>query len=333
MATIDQAPHVTPAIHRLMIRLVNILSAYAVHDPENGYCQGMSDLAAVFVQLIDDDALAFACFERFMRDARQNFRHDEHGIKQQLMRVAKILQDTDPKLYKKLQSLGCEDCTFAYRMVVVLLRRELPLGETLTLWDVKWCLEAVHALEMARGGGEADEKKENTSGLTVAASSSRVVDAKGGADDEEVDGGAFVVLPAANEKAHHRPATTTSPLGAPSSSLLSSTVASMDAATRQALSHTVHGSGPMGSGSLYSTNGLHGNKLLPLSPPPPDFILQFVAATVRAQRAKVLHECRDADDVLRLFNSLEIDFWAVLLQAQKQHKAFAQGIAVLQRLP
>jgi hypothetical protein len=40
-----------------------------------------SDLAAVFVQLFDDDALAFACFERMMRSARQNFKHDETGIR------------------------------------------------------------------------------------------------------------------------------------------------------------------------------------------------------------------------------------------------------------
>ena len=40
-----------------------------------------SDLAAIFVQLFDDDALAFACFERLMRSARRNFKHDETGIK------------------------------------------------------------------------------------------------------------------------------------------------------------------------------------------------------------------------------------------------------------
>jgi len=33
------------------------------------------------VQLFEDDALAFACFERLMRSARRNFRHDETGIR------------------------------------------------------------------------------------------------------------------------------------------------------------------------------------------------------------------------------------------------------------
>lgn len=67
-------------------------------------------------------------------------------------------------------------------------------------------------------------------------------------------------------------------------------------------------------------------------PPPPDFVLQFVVAVVRSQRGRVLMECRDTDDVLRLFNAVKIDFWAALAQARKQHKAYAQGITVLKRL-
>lgn len=37
--TISSAAHVAPPARRLMMRLVNLLSAYAVHDPETGYCQ------------------------------------------------------------------------------------------------------------------------------------------------------------------------------------------------------------------------------------------------------------------------------------------------------
>lgn len=79
--TLGTASHVTDHTRRQMLRLVNVLSAYCVHDPETGYCQGMADLAATFVQLFEDDAVAFACFERLMRAARQNFKHDETGIR------------------------------------------------------------------------------------------------------------------------------------------------------------------------------------------------------------------------------------------------------------
>lgn len=52
-----------------------MLSAYALHDPETGYCQGMSDLLVPFLDLIEDDVTAFWCFEALMRarGARANF--------------------------------------------------------------------------------------------------------------------------------------------------------------------------------------------------------------------------------------------------------------------
>ncbi|KAF8047225.1 hypothetical protein N665_3141s0005 [Sinapis alba] len=43
-------------------RLVGILEAYAVYDPEIGYCQGMSDLLSPLIAVIEDDVLAFWCF-------------------------------------------------------------------------------------------------------------------------------------------------------------------------------------------------------------------------------------------------------------------------------
>lgn len=291
-ATIGGAGHVASAGRRLMLRLVNVLSAYAVHDPETGYCQGMADLAAAFVQLLPDDALVFACFERLMRGARENFRHDEAGIRDQLERVARVLKDTDPALYRRLEALGAADCTFAFRMVLVMLRRELPLGEALTLWEVKWALEA-------EAGGAAGRAAAGGSGAP-------------------------------------RPEPPASPLAA--------TVASMDAATRAVLAEAKgNGSTAAGSGSFSFRSPPPAKALAPSGsssgasrqaqpPPPPDFLLQFVAAAIRAERHAILTEAAEADDVLRLFNSVRIDFWTALAQARKQHKAYTQGIAVLERL-
>ncbi|KAL0326720.1 UNVERIFIED_CONTAM: TBC1 domain family member 15 [Sesamum angustifolium] len=60
-------------------RLVAILEAYAVYDPEIGYCQGMSDLLSPIISVIEEDHVAFWCFVGFMRKARHNFRLDENG--------------------------------------------------------------------------------------------------------------------------------------------------------------------------------------------------------------------------------------------------------------
>ncbi|KAK2992786.1 hypothetical protein RJ640_023299 [Escallonia rubra] len=123
-------------------RLVAILEAYALYDPEIGYCQGMSDLLSPIITVIIDDYEAFWCFVGFMRKARHNFRLDEVGIRRQLSRVSKIIKCKDSHLYKHLEKLQAEDCFFVYRMVVVLFRRELTFEQTICLWEVMWADQA-----------------------------------------------------------------------------------------------------------------------------------------------------------------------------------------------
>ncbi|VVA97835.1 unnamed protein product [Arabis nemorensis] len=123
-------------------RLVGILEAYAVYDPEIGYCQGMSDLLSPLIAVIEDDVLAFWCFVGFMSKARHNFRLDEVGIRRQLSMVSKIIKFKDIRLYRHLENLEAHDCFFVYRMVVVLFRRELTFEQTLCLWEVMWADQA-----------------------------------------------------------------------------------------------------------------------------------------------------------------------------------------------
>lgn len=130
--------HLEPPRRHHAARLVLILEAYTMYDSETGYCQGMSDLLSPFVALIDDDYEAFWCFVKFMEFARHNFRLDEVGIRRQLDLVSAIIRESDPMLFQHLETLGCEDCTFIYRMVVVLMRRELSFEQTLCLWEVMW---------------------------------------------------------------------------------------------------------------------------------------------------------------------------------------------------
>ncbi|XP_058086076.1 rab GTPase-activating protein 22-like isoform X2 [Magnolia sinica] len=123
-------------------RLVAILEAYAMYDPEIGYCQGMSDLLSPIIAVMEEDYEAFWCFVGFMRKARHNFRLDEVGIRRQLNTVSKIIKSKDSHLYRHLEKLQAEDCFFVYRMVVVMFRRELNFEQTLCLWEVMWADQA-----------------------------------------------------------------------------------------------------------------------------------------------------------------------------------------------
>ncbi|XP_051143735.1 rab GTPase-activating protein 22-like isoform X2 [Andrographis paniculata] len=134
--------HLEPSRIFHAARLVAILEAYALYDPEIGYCQGMSDLLSPLIAVITEDHEAFWCFVGFMKKARHNFRLDEVGIRRQLNIVSKIIKYKDSHLYRHLERLQAEDCFFVYRMVVVLFRRELTFEQTLCLWEVMWADQA-----------------------------------------------------------------------------------------------------------------------------------------------------------------------------------------------
>nr|ACF81964.1 unknown [Zea mays] len=134
--------HLEPSMIYHAARLVGLLEAYAVYDPEIGYCQGMSDLLSPIIAVMEEDDEAFWCFVGFMRKARHNFRLDEVGIRRQLKIVSQIIKRKDSHLYRHLQKLQAEDCFFVYRMVVVLFRRELTFEQTVCLWEVMWADQA-----------------------------------------------------------------------------------------------------------------------------------------------------------------------------------------------
>ncbi|CAN6298787.1 unnamed protein product [Urochloa humidicola] len=141
--------HLEPYRIHHAARLVAILEAYAIYDQEIGYCQGMSDLLAPLLAVLEEDDEAFWCFAGFMRKARHNFRLDEVGIRRQLNMVARIIKYKDFHLYRHLEMLQAEDCFFVYRMVVVMFRRELTFEQTLCLWEVMWADQAANRAGIA----------------------------------------------------------------------------------------------------------------------------------------------------------------------------------------
>ncbi|KAL6205547.1 hypothetical protein ACLB2K_022805 [Fragaria x ananassa] len=124
-------------------KLWDILAVYAWIDTDVGYCQGMSDLCSPMIILLDDEADAFWCFERLMRRLRGNFRCTDNsvGVEAQLSNLAAITQVIDPKLHQHLETLGGGDYLFAFRMLMVLFRREFSFCDSLYLWEMMWALE------------------------------------------------------------------------------------------------------------------------------------------------------------------------------------------------
>lgn len=153
-------------------KLWDILAVYAWIDTDIGYCQGMSDLCSPMIMLLEDEADAFWCFERLMRRLRGNFRCTDSsvGVESQLTTLAAITQVIDPKLHKHLEELGGGDYLFAFRMLMVLFRREFSFCDSLYLWEMMWALEYDPDLfELYEEAASASEKAEGSKGRVKSA--------------------------------------------------------------------------------------------------------------------------------------------------------------------
>uniref|UniRef100_A0A0D9WZM9 Rab-GAP TBC domain-containing protein n=1 Tax=Leersia perrieri TaxID=77586 RepID=A0A0D9WZM9_9ORYZ len=86
------------------------------------------DILAVYAW-IDKDRGNFKCTDQSV------------GVANQLQYLASIIQVLDPKLHDHLETLGGGDYLFAFRMFMVLFRREVSFGDSLYLWEMMWALE------------------------------------------------------------------------------------------------------------------------------------------------------------------------------------------------
>ncbi|XP_062149420.1 rab GTPase-activating protein 22-like [Alnus glutinosa] len=124
-------------------KLWDVLAVYAWVDNDIGYIQGMSDICSPMVILLENEADAFWCFEHAMRRLRENFRCSASsiGVQAQLSTLSQIIKVIDPKLHQHLEDLDGGEYLFAFRMLMVLFRREFSFVDTLYLWELIWAME------------------------------------------------------------------------------------------------------------------------------------------------------------------------------------------------
>lgn len=58
------------------------------------------------------------------------------GVMKQLEALWHIVELTDREMFSHLSSIGAESLHFAFRMLLVLFRRELSFNEVLCMWEV-----------------------------------------------------------------------------------------------------------------------------------------------------------------------------------------------------
>lgn len=65
------------------------------------------------------------------------------GVMKQLQILWRILELTDREMFAHLSRIGAESLHFAFRMLLVLFRRELSFNDSLRMWEV--CMHLNHS--------------------------------------------------------------------------------------------------------------------------------------------------------------------------------------------
>lgn len=115
-----------------------MLLTYNEYNKDLGYVQGMSDLLSPIYAVIQDDAIAFWGFQKFMERMERNFLRDQSGMRGQLLTLDQLVNFMDPKLWNHLQSADSTNFFFFFRMILVWYKREFAWVDILRLWEGLW---------------------------------------------------------------------------------------------------------------------------------------------------------------------------------------------------
>lgn len=85
-----------------------ILKAFASHDEDITYCQGMNCPAAILLIYIRDVPLAFWCFYRFIKRFGNMYLPNLYGVKLRALTLTYLLKEVEPKIANYLQEVGID---------------------------------------------------------------------------------------------------------------------------------------------------------------------------------------------------------------------------------
>lgn len=119
-------------------QLHDVLMTYAMFNFDLGYCQGMSDIVAIFALLYDEEWKMWAMFRQMMSlKCEGNFRSDvKSNMEKQLQSVELLVQRFAPALHHHLHKHHAHGMTFCFRWLLILFKREFDIPQTMKLWDV-----------------------------------------------------------------------------------------------------------------------------------------------------------------------------------------------------
>ncbi|KAM7416636.1 hypothetical protein PAMA_018607 [Pampus argenteus] len=119
-------------------KLRNIMCSYIWRHLDIGYVQGMCDLLAPLLVILDDEAMAYSCFTELMKRMNQNFPHGG-AMDTHFANMRSLIQILDSELFELMHQNG--DYThfyFCYRWFLLDFKRELVYDDVFAVWETIW---------------------------------------------------------------------------------------------------------------------------------------------------------------------------------------------------
>ena len=97
-------------------------------------------MASPLLLVLRDEAEAFWAFSHLMdRQMERNFHSGAtNSMHQQLSAVSRLIQIFVPTLADYLDKIGGSNLSFMFRWLLVRYKREFPMEDVMTLWEVGW---------------------------------------------------------------------------------------------------------------------------------------------------------------------------------------------------
>ncbi|XP_075052861.1 small G protein signaling modulator 2 isoform X2 [Mixophyes fleayi] len=124
-------------------KLRNIMCSYVWEHLDVGYVQGMCDLLAPLMVILDNDLLAYSCFTQLMKRMTQNFPNGG-AMDVHFANMRSLIQILDSELFELMHQNG--DYThfyFCYRWFLLDFKRELLYEDVFAVWEVIWAARQI----------------------------------------------------------------------------------------------------------------------------------------------------------------------------------------------
>ncbi|EDQ90155.1 uncharacterized protein MONBRDRAFT_3177, partial [Monosiga brevicollis MX1] len=117
-----------------LVWLHDILVTYAVFHQEVGYVQGMNDVLAIILFVIDNEADAYWCLNSYLNLIQSDFM--AKGMVEKIGALKRLLNFIEPDLMQHLEKIDAGDLIFCHRWLLLGFKREFVWDDSVRLFEI-----------------------------------------------------------------------------------------------------------------------------------------------------------------------------------------------------